>query len=53
VAGAIEGKIAVVLSGGQTEGEFKFDTEPNGPGEGLLDFDVRDRDVQIEPGRGG
>jgi hypothetical protein len=47
VAGVPRGTITVVDVGGKNEGQIEFDTEPNDPGEILLDFDPRGQTVEI------
>ncbi len=44
------GTITVTNTGGETEGEIEFDTEPDDPGEILLDFDPRGKIIEIEQG---
>jgi hypothetical protein len=39
VGGVNQGTITVTDTGGETEGEIEFDTDPDDPGELLLDFD--------------
>ncbi len=55
VGGVLRGVIAVAAdpsTPGATQGEIEFDTEPNSPGEVLLDFDPRGLDVAIEDAAG-
>jgi hypothetical protein len=40
VGGVNQGTITVTDTGGETEGEIEFDTDPDDPGELLLDFDI-------------
>jgi hypothetical protein len=40
VGGVNQGTITVTDTGGETEGEIEFDTDPDDPGELLLDFDT-------------
>ncbi len=50
VGGENRGTITVTDTGGETEGEIEFDTEPDDPGEILLDFDPRGKIIEIEQG---
>lgn len=48
VGGVSRGSITVALVLGEPEGELEFDTDPNEPGEILLDFDPRGALIEIE-----
>jgi len=50
VGGVNRGAITVTDTGGETEGEIEFDTEPDDPGELLLDFDPRGELIEIKQG---
>lgn len=51
VAGIVRGAIQVVDTGaGDTEGELEFDSDPDEPGEILLDFDPRGKLVEVRQG---
>ncbi len=50
VGGVNRGSITVALVLGEAEGELEFDTNPDDPGEVLLDFDPRGELIEIEQG---
>jgi len=47
VGGVTRGSISVADVGGELEGDVEFDTDPDQPGEILLDFDPRGQLVEI------
>ena len=47
VGGLAVGTIAVTVVDGEAEGEIEFDTDPDEPGEVLLDFDPRGALIRI------
>jgi len=50
VGGSARGVIAVADTGSEVEGEIEFDSDPDQPGEVLLDFDPRGELIEIEQG---
>ena len=50
VGGIKRGDIAVTLIDGEHEGEIEFDTDPDDPGEVLLDFDPRGQLIEVSQG---
>lgn len=49
VGGSQRGTLTVVVSGGQTEGELEFETDPD-PGQPLLNFNVLGEEISISQG---
>lgn len=50
VSGINRGEIMVSLINGEFEGQIEFDTDPDDPGEVLLDFDPRNQLIEIRQG---
>ena len=50
VGGTLRGTLTVVDTGLKVEGELEFDTDPDDPGEVLLDFDPAGATVEIRQG---
>lgn len=50
IGGSIRGVLNVVVSGGETEGELEFETDPDDSTEVLMNFPVLGQEVSISQG---
>ncbi|MBW2315946.1 MAG: hypothetical protein JRH10_17385 [Deltaproteobacteria bacterium] len=52
VGGVVRGAITVAMVGSELEGEIEFDTNPDEPGEVLLDFEVLGHPIEVQSSAG-